>query len=358
MQLRCWCLGSLLVSIWASAAAAQNVAEGSFGNQTSVYVDGDNTSIVTNATELSSRFNQAWQLGARYLVDVVSSASVDVVTQASAKMEDIRHELGGSGGYRSDEGLTLLGSYSYSTEHDWESHNANLSGGIETLGRNLTLGINLGFQDNTITRADTFGFREKLRSYTGTLSATYLMSPQDLLHLAFALTHHDGYQASPYRFLTVDQLGYAENVPGLRTRFAVVARYHRDVGAGFSLRTHLRLYTDTYAVSSVTAGSELGFERGSLDWLVLVRGYAQAGARFYRSVYSKPQRYMTLDKELSPFWDVFAGGAVGWMLPDFGLFRSVRVELRALANFFQYLDFARLDERFGVTATLGLSGTL
>lgn len=342
---------------WASTLAAQDV-DASAGLRSALYLDSDHTTIVTSSTDASARFNGQWQLGAHYLLDVVSSASIDVVVQASQHFDDVRHEMGASAGYRNDNGSSLIGSYSHSTENDWQSHNASLAGSVDLLERNLSLSLSLGIQDNTITRANTFGFEEKLAAYLATASATYTLSPRDLIHVALSLSHYDGFQASPYRYLTVRQMGYAENVPEQRERLALVGRYHRFLGGGVSWRSHARLYTDSYAVHAITAGSELTFENDALDFTGFVRGYSQTSADFYRRTYQDQQRYMTLDKELSTFWDVFVGGALGWTFRDLSPLRELRIEARAAANTFHFVDFARLPSRYGLTATLGLSGNL
>jgi len=346
------CLAGLVVP---APLAAQELAG---GTRAGLYFDSDHTTIVTSATDAALRLDGRWQLEAHYLADVVSSASVDVVTQASTRFDDTRHDFGGGGGYRSDDGSALLADYSYSTENDWQSHNVKLTAMRDVLDRDLSLALSLGFQDNIITRVDTFGFEEQLSTYLGTLSGTYSATPRDLLQHALSITHHDGYQASPYRYLTVDQFGYAESVPERRTRVALVTRYHHVLGARTALRSHARLYADTYGVKAFTAGLELAYERGAFDLVGITRGYVQSSASFYRSTYAEPQRYMTLDKELSAFWDVFAGAAAGWTLRDVPSSRELRIELRPLFNYFHFLDFARLTQRYGVTATLGVSGRL
>lgn len=344
---------------WASAdETTDSDVEANAGVHGSLYLDSDHTTIVTTSTEASTRFDGQWQVGVHYLLDVVSSASIDVVAQASNHFDDVRHEIGGSAGYRSDNGTSLIGSYSHSTENDWQSHNASLAGSIDLLERNLSLSLSVGVQDNTITRADTFGFERQLSAYLATLSAGYTASPRDLVHVALSLSHYDGFQASPYRYLTVRQMGYAENVPEQRDRLALVGRYHRFLGGGFSWRSHARLYTDSYAVHAITAGTELAFEKDALDITGLVRGYSQTSAEFYRRTYQDQQRYMTLDKEMSTFWDAFVGGAVGWTFRELSPLRELRIEARAAANYFHFVDFARLQSRYGLTATLGLSGNL
>lgn len=341
-----------------NALAQEASVEVSGGLRSSLYLDSDHTTIVTTSTDATSRFDQQWQVGAHYLLDVVSSASVDVVTQASEDFEDVRHELGANAGYRDDLGRSLVASYSLSTENDWLSHNVALSGSVEAMQRNLSLGLSLALQDNTITRSDTFGFEESMRAYIATGSFTLTASPSDLVHMALTVAHHDGFQASPYRYLTIRNFGYAENVPEVRDRVALVARYHRHLVGDVFLRTHARFYADTYGVKALTGGAELAYEGEALDVAGFVRGYTQSSAEFYQRVYADQQRYMTLDKELSTFWDVFAGVILAWTLRNQDSESELRLEARVAGNYFQFADFARLQDRYGLTATLAASGRL
>lgn len=326
--------------------------------RTGLYLDSDHTTIITAETDASARFDAKWQVGARYLLDVVSSASIDVVTQASDRFDDTRHDIGANVGYRNDDGTSLIANYSYSVEHDWVSHNAGVSGTVDLLDRNLSLGLSLGVQDNTITRANTYGFEEKLAAYLATASATYTASPKDLIHVALSLSLYDGFQASPYRYLTIRQFGYAENVPDSRVRAALVGRYHRYLGGGFASRSHVRLYTDSYNISALTAGTELVYEKEAFDLSGWLRGYAQTNASFYQQVYADQQRYMSIDKEMSNFMDVFLGITGGWNLREPTPLKALRLEARVAANYFYYVNFARLQERYGLTATLSIAGNL
>jgi hypothetical protein len=370
MQLRRLAQGllALLLSIAPGVRADEGTAvepplpgravEAQGGVRSALYLDTDHNTIVTSSTDAGTRVDGRWQLGARYVLDVVSSASIDVTTQATARFDDTRHELGTSAGYRSDDGTSLMAGYSYSTEHDWQSHNPSLSGSLDVLDRNVSLGGSLAYQDNTITRVDTFGYSRKLRSYLATVSASYTLSPSELLHGSLAVSFHDGFQASPYRYVKIDQFGYAENVPEQRTKLALVGRYHRDLGGHTALRLHARGYWDSYQVAAATLGAELAYERDGWELSGFVRGYAQQRAWFFKRLYAEPQQYMTLDKELSTFWDVFAGGAMGraWRSPDSA--RELRLEARAAVNHFSFVDYVWLESRQGLTATLALSGRL
>jgi hypothetical protein len=319
-----------------------------------LYHDSDATTIWTAATGVTAGLDERWELGARYLIDVVSSASVDVITQATGRFEDTRHDIAASGGLREPD-RSLVAGYSHSTEHDWQSHNASLSGSLDVLQQNLTLSASLGFQDNTITRANSFGFEQSLRVFLGTLGASYTLTPRDLIAISLASSYYDGFQSSPYRYVTVAGQALLERQPEQRFRQALVLRHHHYLGDGWALRSHARLYADTYGVKSLTLGAESVFESAPFDVALGLRGYQQTRADFYRAAYPSEQRYMTIDKELSPFFDVFAGPTLGYGRTQLGPFQGLRLEARVQGFYFDFSDFPALDQRYGVVADVGAS---
>jgi len=63
----------------------------------SIYQDSDRTTIITN--NVAARGNPSDHVGvdARWLVDVITSASVDVVSAATTAFHETRHEVEGGG---------------------------------------------------------------------------------------------------------------------------------------------------------------------------------------------------------------------------------------------------------------------
>ena len=93
--------------------------------KTQVYADSDHTTVVSPLIAIS---RDAWKGGtvsASYVADVVSSASIDVVSNATKHMSDFRSEVTG-GVAQKWHATTFTGSYIYSTENDYSSHNVNL----------------------------------------------------------------------------------------------------------------------------------------------------------------------------------------------------------------------------------------
>jgi hypothetical protein len=91
---------------------------------------------------------------------------------------------------------------------------------------------------------------------------------------------------------------------------------------------------------------------------VFVRGYVQTGASFYQDDYRTRQRYMTADRELSPFWDVFGGLRLAYRPERLAFLDELRAETKLAAFWFVFQEFERLPERRGVTLEIGLGGTL
>jgi hypothetical protein len=321
-----------------------------------LYQDSDKTTIWTAATGVKATLGDRFEIGAQYLVDVVSSASVDVISQATGAFHDTRHDISARGGYRDPDRSLSLG-YGFSIENDWTSHNVGLSGSHELLHKNLTLAVSLGFQHNLISRANSAGFAEDLQTYLGSISLAWTATPRDLLQLSLAPALQDGFLSSPYRYLFIDGQAILERYPGRRFRQSILLRHHHYFDAGFALRTLLRGYGDTFGILALTLGAETAFEWAPFDLTLAVRGYGQRRARFYRETYDEPTTYVAIDKELATFVDVFAGPSLGLSAEDLGPFARLRVEARASGFYFYFVDFAALEDRYGVVVDLGVTAS-
>jgi uncharacterized protein DUF3570 len=328
-----------------------------------VYQDTDRTTIET--TTVAARANPSPSLGleARYLVDIISSASVDVISAATSGFNEIRHEAEG-GLTLKDDVANVSFAYIYSVENDWESHTVNGNISRDFADHAVTIGIGGSGQTNAVGREGDRNFHRSLDVIGGSAFFTVATSPRDLVSLSYSLASLDGYQASPYRYVGVraaigPPLGAPENDPQTRLRHAVTLRWNRHVGQDSALRMHLRGYADDWGVLSGTAGAELRIGLGERWEAGLnVRGYAQTGADFYRATYTQPLRYMTADRELSPFVDAFGGATIGWRRARAGSFDDLHFELKAEGFGFWFLDFPRLPERAGVVGELAVGFAL
>jgi hypothetical protein len=356
------CVITLLALSVVRPIAAQSVAEADA--RTGIYEDTDATRIITTTAKLKVSPVEQFFVGGHYLADVVSSASVDVVSAATERWEETRHEGQGTAGYR-DADRAASASYIYSVENDWRSHTGSIALSHDALDHQLTVGVSGAFGYNEIGRADDLTFDERMLTGTAHLEVAIVASPEDVVGFTYSFNYVSGYQASPYRYVRFEgalsgaTLATGERVPDQRQRNAIAVRWNRHLIGQTFLRSQARAYLDNWGVMSGTAGTEV--VQGLVDVLELaafVRGYAQSGARFYRGEYTEERTYMTSDRELSPFVDAFGGLRFGFDVKEAGPFRSLRGDLKGTGFLFHYFDFSPLTDRYGVIAELGLGASL
>lgn len=345
------------------AAAAQPERDESVRAQlrSSNYVDTNDTFISTNLVSMRGRPTDELSIGARYLADIITTASIDVVSAATGRWEEIRHETAGSVGF-DDGSFRASASYVHSIENDWESHNGDVGVSQDFLGHDLTLGAGGTFSYNTIWRRDDDNFREKLIVVGWAATATWVPGPDDIFQLSYTGSYNDGFQSSPYRharFLNDDGslLRGWETHPTLRIRHAATLRYNHATSPMDALRTDVRAYLDDWGVPSVTAGLEYVSTIDVVEVAAHARGYAQHHATFYQDIYDERRVYMTADKELSSFVDVFVGGRVT-VRPQIDGLADFFIEARLVGFGFWYLDFGRLPERYGLVGELAVGGAI
>lgn len=355
----------LTVLAFAGCAAKRSAGWGDLDARTAVYTDTDATTVTTAVASVRANLTEEVVLGARRLVDLTSSASVDVVSAATDRFTEPRNETAASLAF-ADGTTTASADYVRSVEVDWWSHNVSLGGSRDFLQHNLTVGLGGTFTDNTIGRAADPAFEEHSQVVGGSLYAVVVQSPKDIWKVSWTLSRGDGYQASPYRLVRFDDeglppevfLGQPETLPDVRDRHAVTARYNRSLWPSAALRSHLRGYADDWGILSLTGGTEWAVHGGPVEAGLDVRGYAQRGAAFWSDGYGTRRVYMTSDRELSPFWDVFAGGRLGLHAEPRGGPEQLRVELALHVFHFTFLDFAPLPTRQGLVAEAGVGMSL
>jgi hypothetical protein len=322
-------------------------AKGSF----SMYADSDKTTVVTSVAEASVRLPQPVIVNAHALVDAVSSASVDVVSAATARFTENRIELGTNaqvGFSQSTEGTI---GYTHSGENDWQSHAVELGLSRDLAKKNAKLTLGYGFTRNYVGRAHDPTFEKQLDVQGAQLGVSQVLGKKTLATLAYTLSYASGYQGSPYRFITVmNSFSAPESPPEQRTRHAVTGRLMQVLGDHDIVDAQYRVYADDWGILSHTA--ELAYTHElSREWSVRLRarGYHQNHASFYEESYEMPMRYMTVDRELSTFWDGMAGLKVAYLGESWDL------DAKCDAIVYRFEDYARLRGRVAVVTGLGVT---
>ncbi len=356
MQLvRFFCLVTLL---WPAFARADD----SFTAKTQVYVDSDHTTVVSPLAAISRDAWKGGTLNASYVADVVSSASIDVVSNATHQMNDFRSEIT-AGISQKIKATSFSGSYIYSTENDYQSHNVELGFAQDFFERNSTLALGYTVSVNSVGRTGDQSFRRSLLVNGVSASWTQVFNKATIGQLSGTFSYDNGYQASPYRFvrietpdLTAIEFKVPETEPQERYRYAFVAGVNRHLFTDSALQGDYRIYFDNWGVVSHTIQVRYLINFKDVTLRLRERFYYQQGANFFKSHYTTANAippYVTADRELSTFWSNIIGAKVTWRLP--WLHRALAVEAKADFFYFNYIDFALLAYRVGADLEAGLN---
>lgn len=277
-----------------------------------VYVrsDTDQTTIVSPTVHVAARADKA-TLAATYTVDAWTGASVDVITAATGAIHERRNEVDGTLGY---EGRTLkvTTNYRYSYEPDYQSHGLTVGVTDELFGKNTTVTVEALGSADQVGRSGDPSFAEPVKTLGGRVAIAQVLGPKTLAELGGQVTLVDGYQASPYRFVAIGDLGTCssnapfcipEQVPDRRLRTALTARGRHAFGRHVSAGLDYRFYFDDWGIRSHAVQPDVAWLLSRTQTLSLRYRYAtQSQASFYRPRYldlSMTDGHVTRDRKLS-----------------------------------------------------------
>jgi hypothetical protein len=325
-----------------------------------LYQDSDHTRVTTLAADLSARVAEPLLVNGGYLVDIVSAASVDVVSAATPSFSETRKEAT-AGALLTTENSDVSAGYRYSVENDWTSHTLSLRGVTRLAQKNTELSLTGSFSANRVGRAEDRNFERELMVYGFGAGVSQLLDPKTVVAAVYEGGYAAGFQSSPYRFVsTADRaFTFLEHDPERRLRHALALWGLRHLFESTSLRLNYRLYLDDWGIVGHTGELRLTRDLSrALSASLRERFYRQGSAWFYQDGYDAPRRYMTRDRELSTFWDSFSGVAVRLELEDVGPFSELGADLTADYFYYRFQNFSALPSRDGVFVSLGIFGSL
>ena len=343
-----WCLIAVLAS--AGTARAQAVDDEKIEAGTTTYIDQLDTVIYSPFARASAAVAGEVEVDVHWNADVITSASVDVITAATDSIQETRNELGiGVARKKLIANTDLEAAYAYSFENDGRSH--ILSAGAKrgfaednyevALGYSLTLnGVGLGGEPSSTWRSMTVQSLD--------VGLTRLVNPRTMVEVMYSLYWASGYQANPYRRVpieTAEELRGAiwvdEVVPDERLRNAVTARARRALGDRWFGTVEYRFYIDDWGVSAHTERASLAMELSpSLSLRVHQRAALQSGASFYEEHYLMETEYRTRDRRLSPHLSGMTGAAATWEKDLGSALGMLRVRLGYDALVWRYSEFS------------------
>jgi len=231
-------------------------ADTSFVSKVQVYADSDHTTVVSPVVSAASDVARDTNVSLGYLADVVTSASIDVVTQASkTTIHDTRHQVTIGGSHTFDT-LMVRAGYLFSKENDYLSHTFNAGVEKELDDKTTTLGIGYNLSLNTVGRSGDENFSRSIDVHSISAAWTQVINERTIAQISYELGYESGYQASPYRFVPIrasldaaPELWVPETDPDSRWRQAAVAGINRAVGDASSVQADYRFYYDDYSYS-------------------------------------------------------------------------------------------------------------
>jgi hypothetical protein len=209
------------------------------------------TRVIQPMIEIERDSPSGLDVGAHFLVDTITSASVAAGTAIDNVFTETRNEAGLRVRKRWQRDDLSLG-YRYSAESDYWSHALGASGGHRFWGDTATVRLSLGLSLDTMTTRGrippcalgTSSIDCHLRVWFVGGSYTQVLSPVALAQISAEFAYLDGFQGNLYRGVPTYGL---EVLPETRLRSAIaprVAYYIPRTGTGLQL--HYRYYWDMY----------------------------------------------------------------------------------------------------------------
>ena len=269
--------------------------------------DGGGVQIDGPSILVRKQVGKSVSFAANYYVDMVSSASIDVITTASPYSEE-RKQYSLSMDYLRGN-TTMSAGYTSSTESDFDANTYNLSVSQDMFGDLTTLTLSYAYGDDVVGRSDDDLFsQDNTRQHYG-IGLTQIVTRNLIASMNLEVITDEGFLNNPYRSVRyVDSdspIGYSyepELYPHTRTTNAVGfrARYYLPWRA--ALQGEYRWFGDTWDIVSNTAAVTYVHPMGEWTFTGKYRFHDQTGAHFFSDLFSRSAatNFRGRDKELSP----------------------------------------------------------
>ncbi|MED5622097.1 DUF3570 domain-containing protein [Ideonella sp. BN130291] len=248
-----------------------------------------------------------------YYVDMVSNASIDVVTTASPYKET-RNEFGLGLDYAYRDSLITLSGTS-SKEPDYDASSMSLDVSQEVFGGMTTVAFGFSRGSDKVRRHADEAFSDTAQHWKYRLGATQILSPTWLMSLNAEVVSDNGYLGSPYRVARVFGAAVPERNPRTRTSRAIKLGVTGNVVERTAIHADYRYFWDTWAIKAHTF--DVGASRSFGDaWLAdaTLRYYSQQHALFYSDNAAFETTYVSRNRQLSSYNTVGLGAKVAYKL--------------------------------------------
>lgn len=286
---------------------------------------------------------------ANYYVDMISSASIDVVATASEYTETRKEKSLGADYLHGKIAMGL--SYTNSEEDDYSANALRFGISQDFFGDLTTLGISYARGWDEVRRNGDETFAEDTERQSFRVDLSQIVTRSLIMSLNYEGVTDEGFLNNPYRQVRyldpAAARGYsyqAEVYPRTKTSSATAIRAMYYLPYRASLKGEYRYYTDTWGVGAWNA--ELAYVHplpGGFTLDLKYRFYDQTAADFYADLFERrdAQNFLARDKELASYTTHTVGAGVGYAFATGWLPMFDRGEANLFVDWirFDYEDF-------------------
>jgi Protein of unknown function (DUF3570) len=262
------------------------------------------------------KFGDSFSASYQYYADLITSASIDVLSQAS-KYKERRTQNNLGLDYLHGNTLYSIG-FINSNEPDYKSNTAfanvsqSMFGDLTTVSFGFSRGWDRVLEANPHSLANVLGkvtFVGDADHRTWTVGVSQVLTRNLLLGLNFETDENSGYLRSPYRqvrFVTGSgQIGFGPaNTPSTRSGNAASAQLKYYLPWHAAVDGNYRFYNDTWGIQANT--TKIGYTQPlftSWTFDAMARYYWQTHATFYSDLFpfQDAQNFESRDRELAQF---------------------------------------------------------
>jgi hypothetical protein len=349
------------------------------------YADTDHVFVETpSVSGTVSNPTAGWSVGGQYLVDVVSAASVDIVSTASRAWHEVRQEGSLQAAYK-PKTFGVQANGTVSDEPDYLSWSGGGAVTQDLMNKNVTWLLGYAHGHDTAGRTGTpfsvFSHVIDRDALSGAL--TLVMSPTTVGTIVGDAIFESGDQSKPYRYIplfpstvnvprgaSIDLVNSLrasarplEQLPLSRQRYGLTMRLaHRYHLA--TLRLDERLYVDSWAMKATTTDARYLFDVSRrVEMGPHARLHAQTAVDFWQRAYIDGPGFevpalRTGDRELGPLINVTGGGTMRIRLGSDASPGSWILAFDVNATSTQYLDDLYVTDRLSVLGGVTLEADL
>ena len=294
-----------------SSLVAQDLPEDELQLNLSGYFDNYSVAVYYPNLSLTKKVSESTSVTGRYLVDVVTAASiknngnnttsgVDGVTSASTKfleVDDIRHEFSGSLTHLiAGKAVALSGIYS--KENDYSS--ATFASTVTESFAQKNTTVQLGFVhswDQVFPVTKTWKREKNVKTFSANVSQIF--SRRLLVQFLGSFTEDTGHLSDDYKEVNIRGRIFDPVHPNRRERRAAATRFKYRLNHYSSLQLGYRHYWDSWEVRSHSLSGL--YQRRFSSMITIgfgLRGYQQSKAFFFKDEYLTLETFRTVDGKL------------------------------------------------------------